>query len=499
VRLKVASRKSDLARWQAVQVARAFEQLPEKPASEFIFKASLGDQDLDTPLANMGAKGVFTEDFYADLMEERCDLVVHSWKDLPVEARPDTTIAMTLSRADIRDLLLVPETAWNEALKTGKLAVLTSSPRRVYNLSQALAKLLPHSLKIEFVNVRGNLPTRLAKMKAQNSALVLAKAGLDRLLQAESEGFLGQELSVRALIQDCRFMVLPFSLNPPAAAQGALAVEVLKANAAVLQMCAQLNDEKAYLTVQQEREVLQSYGGGCHQKIGVAVLAREYGKIFSLRGLTDQGQVLRQWKIENPTPWTRALTRNAVFPLSAKDNTWFNRKALPLPEGLNANPALFVARAEALPETFMPAERQIIWTAGMRTWEKLAARGVWVHGSFDGLGENEDPGLTQLPGPLKWSKVSHLRGYTRPETELIATYQLVPRKNHPDLTGTTHFFWMSSTGFERARQLFPEQVNNGYNAAGPGSTFEHLLRLPDLKHPPKVFVGLEQFLNETLP
>jgi hydroxymethylbilane synthase len=111
VRLKVASRKSDLARWQAVQTARAFESLPEKPAVEFIFKASLGDQDLDTPLANMNAKGVFTEDFYNDLTEKRCDLVVHSWKDLPVEARTETEIAMTLPRADVRDLLLVPETA----------------------------------------------------------------------------------------------------------------------------------------------------------------------------------------------------------------------------------------------------------------------------------------------------------------------------------------------------------------------------------------------------
>ncbi|MGZ3723687.1 MAG: hypothetical protein ACXVA9_12180, partial [Bdellovibrionales bacterium] len=132
-------------------------------------------------------------------------------------------------------------------------------------------------------------------------------------------------------------------------------------------------------------------------------------------------------------------------------------------------------------------------------WQRLAARGIWVNGSFDGLGENESPQLEQLAGPVRWSKVSHLRGYTRPDMDLIATYQLVPQKNHPDLRGKTHFYWMSSTSFERARQLFPEQVNNGYNATGPGSTFEHIRRLPDLKHPPKVFIGLEQFLAETAP
>ena len=148
MRLKLASRKSDLARWQAVQVARAFEGLSERPAIEFIFKASLGDQNLDLPLASMGSKGVFTEDFYQDLTEGQCDLVVHSWKDLPVDVREGTQIAMTMERADTRDLLLITRSAWDKALALGQLTVLTSAPRRIYNLGQYLQGLLPHPVKM---------------------------------------------------------------------------------------------------------------------------------------------------------------------------------------------------------------------------------------------------------------------------------------------------------------------------------------------------------------
>jgi hydroxymethylbilane synthase len=498
VRLKVASRKSDLARWQSVQVARALESLAEKPHTEFIFKASLGDQDLDTPLANMGAKGVFTEDFYSDLTSGHCDLVVHSWKDLPVEAREQTHIAMTLPRADVRDIFLISEAAWQAAVAAGKLQVLTSSPRRVYNLTACLKELLPAPLEIEFVNVRGNVPTRLGKMHAQNCALVLAKAGLDRLLHAEKEGFL-TDVSVRGLIKDCRFMILPMSLNPSAAAQGALAVEVLKDKEQLNAMCAKLSDEKTYSSVQQERELLAGYGGGCHQKIGVNILAREYGRIVSLRGLTDDGVVLERWAIENSTPWEKARFRDDIFPIRARENSWFDRQPVLINEDLNAKPALFVARSEALPRGFKPSPKQLVWTAGTQTWTRMAKLGIWVHGTFEGLGEAEDPGLGDLAGPVTWTKLSHTRGYARPGTEMVATYQLIPKKHHPDLAGKTHFYWMSSTSFERARQLFPDQVNNGYNASGPGSTFDYIRRVPGLKHPPKVFIGLEQFLAETVP
>ena len=84
MRLVIGARRSDLARLQAQQVAIALKKNNPKIEIEFRFKASLGDLDQDSPLVTMGNKGVFTQDFHADLVNGICDLVVHSWKDLPI-------------------------------------------------------------------------------------------------------------------------------------------------------------------------------------------------------------------------------------------------------------------------------------------------------------------------------------------------------------------------------------------------------------------------------
>ena len=196
MRLKIASRSSDLARIQAFQVARALRFVDPTLQIEFEFRSSLGDRNLDVPLSSWESKGVFTQDFFEDLMVGKFDMVVHSWKDLPTEIRPGTHIAATLERADARDLLLVPKSCVN-----GKaLGILSSSPRRAYNL-RALRELLPgDDRRIEFHNVRGNVPTRVDKMFTENKGLILAKAALDRLLSAPEREFQEMQASLRKQI-----------------------------------------------------------------------------------------------------------------------------------------------------------------------------------------------------------------------------------------------------------------------------------------------------------
>lgn len=495
MRIKIGARKSDLARWQAVVVARAFEK---KASSEFIFKASLGDQNQDTPLSQMPAKGVFTEDFYEDLVAEKVDLVVHSWKDLPVEERADTHIAMTLPRADLRDILLVPESAWQAARQSGRLKILTSSPRRIYNLSNCLSQLLPGNLQCEFQAVRGNVPTRIRKMHEASAALVLAKAGLDRLLEGERDGYL--QIGLRDLLKECRFQILPISLNPPAPAQGALAVEVLREKDEINQLCAEVTDEKTFACVKRERAVLQRYGGGCHQKIGVAVLPRPYGVVCSMRGLTDAGEVLHDWRIENSTPWVRASSAENIFPQRPEQNSWFKRQSVAIDESIKEAPGVFVARADAWPAGYQPPVSQMVWTAGVQTWMKLARQGVWVQGCQDGLGESEDMGLELLTGgTVEFTKLTHSGGNALVSQKVRRTYTLENKDEAPDLRGKTHFFWMSRTSFERARQLYPQEISEGRHACGPGLTFDFLKSLKNLKHPVKVFINLQQFLDESLP
>ncbi|PWU16895.1 MAG: hydroxymethylbilane synthase, partial [Bdellovibrio sp.] len=155
---------------------------------EYQFKESLGDKNLTDPLWKMPDKGVFTEDFLNDLSEQRCDLVVHSWKDLPVEDNPRTEIAATVEREDVRDLLLFKKGSREKLGQGSSLHILSSSPRRMYNLPEFLRQYLPATTgHIQFHPVRGNIPTRMRKLLSQPEVdgLVLAKAGLDRLLGAD--------------------------------------------------------------------------------------------------------------------------------------------------------------------------------------------------------------------------------------------------------------------------------------------------------------------------
>ena len=104
--VRIAARHSDLARLQAYRVGDALKRAHPGLEIVYNFRASLGDLNQTDPLWRMPEKGVFTEDFLKDLTQDAADLVVHSWKDLPTEPRPETEIVATLARADARDLLL---------------------------------------------------------------------------------------------------------------------------------------------------------------------------------------------------------------------------------------------------------------------------------------------------------------------------------------------------------------------------------------------------------
>jgi predicted NUDIX family phosphoesterase len=136
--------------------------------------------------------------------------------------------------------------------------------------------------------------------------------------------------------------VLPLSINPNAAAQGALAVEVLKTRTDLLDVLKTIHDPETFHCAQKERDVLSSFGGGCHQKIGIAVLSRPYGRITILKGLTDAGQVLDKRELE----LTSAAPRFAADELWSADVT-AEREALKTYQIPAGTKGLFVARSEA--------------------------------------------------------------------------------------------------------------------------------------------------------
>jgi hydroxymethylbilane synthase len=482
-KLRIAARQSHLARYQALRVGEALTRVAPGLPIDYRFRESLGDINAHDPLWKMPEKGVFTEDFLGDLREGRCDLVVHSWKDLPLGPREGTEIVATLPRADARDLLLVSRQAWQRFVATsarGEFVVLTSSPRRTHNLGGFLTQALPGgAASVRFEPVRGNIPTRIRKLFAHAEAhgLILAKAALDRLLGAPASfgpDFVELREELRGLLNDARFMVLPLSRNPTAAAQGALAIELAaNASAELRELINKIHCPATFAAVEEERRILGSYGGGCHQKIGVSCQVRDYGEVLSLRGLTDAGETLNRYGLVSgralegvPAPSAVA----GVFPRDPKQARFFTRAPLSAARPSTAQ-GFWVAREEAWPADWEPRDEDLVWTAGVRSWFKLAARGVWVQGCADGLGEEEDPGLTNLLGHAPaWVKLSHAEG-VQAGNPVLATYRLRPREDFPieELQRATHFYWMSGTAFRRALELVPA-IRNGWHFTGPGHT-----------------------------
>jgi hydroxymethylbilane synthase len=507
--IRIAARQSDLARLQAYRVGGAIQKAFPGIEIQYQFRASLGDINQHDPLWKMPEKGVFTEDFLRDLIEETADLVVHSWKDLPTEPRPQTEIVATLPRADVRDLLLFRKDRIEEAARTGVVRILTSSPRRSHNLREFLGEHLPwRSREVRFENVRGNIPTRLKKMLAQDvEGLIVAKAAIDRLLAAPEPEFEEARTVIREALEKSRFMVLPLSVNPTAAAQGALAIEIKKGREDLKQILADVNCPSTFETVTEERRTLASYGGGCHQKIGVNVLRKSYGDVVFLRGLTDAGQVLDRILLKTSTPAPIAVSARELFPQRSEEAAFFERQSLAKESWSWAEKErfLWVSRETAWPEKFEPKRDAIVWTAGLRTWKRLATRGVWVSGSAESLGEqeSEDIGLLAtlgaVPERVSWVKLTHDQSQNG-QSRNCATYRLIAKDKAltPDLARRSHFFWMSGSAFDRAVELYPE-IRGGHHACGPGNTYQHLRKALGPTASVRIYLSLDAWRTQVTP
>jgi hydroxymethylbilane synthase len=472
VRLTLLSRASDLARLQALLVARALEARWPGIDITLATRVAAGDRDTTTPLVALQDKGAFTADLSEALASGDTDAVVHSWKDLPLDDRPGLGIAATLERADPRDVLLVRRDALTRRPST--LRVLSSSPRRGWLLGQILPELLPWRVdSLEFLPVRGNIATRLSKLidgrSGSADALVVAKAALDRLL-GFGPPFDEAARTVRELIAPCLWMVLPIREVPGAPAQGALAVEARRGTDA-FEVLRAISHDPTWHAVMREREVLASYGGGCHEALGATVLPRAYGSVVSVRGRSSAGREDRGWSLvtsggEAP-PRT---TVDKIWPRPEERHRASRRPLAAAPPGDDTG--LWVARAEALPDDWSVDASRLVWGAGSTTWRRLATRGVWVNGCADGLGDTEPPAIDALAGrQVEWRRLTHHLAAAE-DPAALATYA-VDEALRDDLPSRTHFFWTSGTLFRRALERWPA-LRECWHGSGPGRTWKAL-------------------------
>jgi len=491
--LTIISRKSTLAKLQAIEVSEAIKK--KFPGIKITFKTkdTSGDIDLNTPLHKMPEMGVFTSDIREELITEKADIAVHSWKDLPVDLEEGTEVAATIKRADPRDVLIFKKSSFGKK----KLEIFTSSPRRQENLSKFLKKAFPFEIdSLSFVDIRGNILTRIQKLKDSNAdGLVIAKAALDRLLSSAEKGL--SELDFfREDLDAFLWMVIPCSQNPCAPGQGALAIEVKSGNKKVFELLNEINDLDVFKDVEDERKKLKKYGGGCHQKIGVSIENHSLGKIMTEKGLTPDDEIIDKRSF---SPFEKELSRfkNPVtdfFPKSKKDFKLFSRSKID--EGIKEieaikNSGLYISRASSIEKGIAIDLSNVIWTSGVENWFKLAKKGIWVNGTSDSLGEEQSK-PNSLLNEVDWFLVSHIDSESK-DKKLIATYKLVSEKDIEDLSKYSHFYWMSISSFKEALKRFPS-IENAEHSCGLGKTFDELNKLYPNKIKP--FINYEDWLEK---
>jgi hydroxymethylbilane synthase len=267
--LRLGTRGSALALAQAAWVKRRIEEHDASLQVEIRVIKTSGDRVLDAPIQTIGGKGVFTKEIEEALLRREIDFAVHSLKDLPTRLPHGLMLAAVPEREDARDVLVTRGVLTLAGLSTGARVGTGSLRRR--------AQLLHHRSDLEVLAVRGNIDTRLKKLDAgEFDALVMAAAGLRRIGRAERiNEFLSDTVCVSA------------------AGQGALAIET-RADGAVRDRLAFLNDAASAAEVAAERALLDKLGGDCRVPIGAR--ARCVGENLSMVGVVaspDGGRTCR--------------------------------------------------------------------------------------------------------------------------------------------------------------------------------------------------------------
>ena len=281
--VRIATRRSPLALWQAEFVRSSLIALHPGIKVELVKMVTQGDKILDTPLAKVGGKGLFVKELELGMLQGDADIAVHSMKDVPVEFPEGLHLGAICQREDPRDAFVSNDYADIKALSHAAI-VGTSSLRRQCQLRSWRPDL-------QIKDLRGNVNTRLSKLDhSEYDAIILASAGLKRLgFKDRIQQFLDTEISL------------------PAVGQGAVGIECRADDERINQLIAPLNHEETQICVLAERAMNERLEGGCQVPIaGYAQL--EYGQI-KMRGLVGRpdGKLVVHGKVEGPAKNAKQL------------------------------------------------------------------------------------------------------------------------------------------------------------------------------------------------
>jgi len=281
--LRIATRKSPLALWQANFVKAALESAHRSLHVELVPMSTKGDRILDTPLAKVGGKGLFVKELEVAMLEDRADIAVHSMKDVPMEFPEGLGLFVIAEREDPRDAFVSNQYQSIDQLPKGSV-VGTSSLRR-----QCQIRAMRPDIQIR--DLRGNVGSRLGKLDAGDyDAIILAAAGLIRLELAER---------IASFIETDSIL--------PAAGQGAVGIECREDDTTTQQLIAVLNDNNTRIRVSAERAMNSHLQGGCQVPIGA--FAEISGPDLFVRGLVGSvdGKTLLEDQVKGSIDDAEAL------------------------------------------------------------------------------------------------------------------------------------------------------------------------------------------------
>ena len=270
MKIRIATRKSALALWQANHVADALGKLRGVDSVELVPMTTRGDEILDRSLQKIGGKGLFIKELEIAMQADEADIAVHSMKDVPADLPDGFCVAAVLQRANQADALVTVDDRTLDALADGAL-VGSSSLRR-----QAQLKMMRPDLRIQAL--RGNVNTRLAKLAAGDyDAIILAAAGLERL---ELQEHISQQFTPEEML--------------PAAAQGVVGIECLETNESLREVLASLNHPDTVITTLAERTIAKVLQANCQSPVAAhAVISGDSLAVTALVAMPDGSRSIR--------------------------------------------------------------------------------------------------------------------------------------------------------------------------------------------------------------
>lgn len=396
---KLGTRGSLLAVTQSTLMKNELERISGEKF-ELVLIQTQGDQITNKPLWQLEGKDFFTKELDEALLKGEVDFVIHSYKDLGSVRPEGIKLAAVTERKYAHDILLMPQTNIKKLQNwKGDLVVGTSSPRRIANLTQNLKKFLPYvkdqDTIIRCETLRGNVNTRIKKLRdGQYHAITLALAGLERLAHGEKS-----RAELAELLEGLNYFVLPQSVFPSAASQGALGIEIREGRTdggKLEKIINQLNHQITIEEVTRERTAFKAFGGGCHLAVGIHVKKVGETYLHVHAGEVDGKRIEHKWLEGIPQLKLKAGQKVFVgLPKGDRTDVVYDKliaKVTRNEEVDLTNKHVFVTSRYTLPTlraSLATTGLEGVWAAGTKTAEQLTSEGIWINGTSDSLGTKD--------------------------------------------------------------------------------------------------------------